>query len=317
MTAAELWRKLVGACDNPGAALFKAALGTGRRSAALAATAWPRTYHQKLRYKMVRDRRPLLGVFADKATSRAYVAERVGARYAIPTIAVLERAEQLRDVAFPERYVVKVSHASGGIVVVEPSADPGARLPAPGLPHSRHRIHPASLDRRALEAVVAAWLDRPYVNADRGEWAYTVQRPRVLVEEYLEGPGGAAPRDVKLFVFHGRCGFYRVDTPDGATKRLDHFDRDGTPLPVRFGEYSGDFYPTSPTPPPPPRALAEMRRVAEALAADVDFVRVDLLELEDRFVVTELTNYPTNGTGRFRPRRFDRELGAGWRPGPY
>ncbi len=316
MTTADLWRKLVGAFDNPSAALFKAALSTGRREAALAVTAWPRTYHQKLRFKMVRDRRPLLGRFADKATSRAYVAERVGERYVVPTIAVLDGADELLDFPFPERFVVKVSHASGGVVVVEPSANPRDRLPAPGLPHSRHRIHPASLDRRALRDVVAAWLARPY-GADRGEWAYSVERPRVLVEEYVEGPGGAPARDVKLFMFHGRCGFYRVDTPDGATKRLDHFDCDGVPLPVRFGEYSGAFYPTSPMPPPPPRDLEEMRRVAEALAIDVDFVRVDLLELDDRFVVTELTNYPTNGTGRFRPRRYDRAFGAAWRPGPY
>ena len=316
MTVAELWRKLVGAFDNPGAALFKAALRTGRRAPLLAVTAWPRTYHQKLRFKMVRDRRPLLGVFADKATSRAFVAERVGARYVIPTIAVLEDAKGLLDFPFPDRFVVKVSHASGGVVVVESSADPSARLPEPGLPHSRHRIHPASLDRRALRDVVAAWLERPY-GADRGEWAYSVERPRVLVEEYVAGAEGEPPRDVKFFMFHGRCGFYRIDTPDGATKRLDHFECDGTPVPVRFGEYKGDLYPTSATPPPPPHGLDDMRRVAEALAAGIDFVRVDFLELADRFVVTELTNYPTNGTGRFRPRRYDRLLGASWRAGPY
>lgn len=313
MTPTDLVNKVVGAVGNPRAALFKAALWFDRPSLLELVTARPRSFHEKLRFKMVRDRRAILADFADKATSRDYVTARVGRRYAMPTRAVLEVAGGLRSVDLRPPYVVKVSHASGGVIVVHEDADPQDRLPSPGGTHTRHRVRPDVVDRDALIDVIDAWLRRPF-GPGRGEWAYTVHPPRVLVEEFVAGPGGAPPRDVKLFAFHGRVAFFRIDTPFGDTKRLDHFWTDGTPIPVRFGEYSGPLYPRSPTPPPLPASLQEMVRVAEALASHVDFVRVDFLELADGFVVSELTNYPTRGTGRFRPSRFDRVLGEGWEP---
>lgn len=55
-----------------------------------------------------------------------------------------------------------------------------------------------------------------------------------------------------------------------------------------------------------------MIRIAETLAADTDFVRVDLYLLPDRIVFGELTSYPAGGDSPFRPERFDAEFGEHW-----
>jgi hypothetical protein len=55
-----------------------------------------------------------------------------------------------------------------------------------------------------------------------------------------------------------------------------------------------------------------MRIVAERLAQEFDFVRVDLYALGDRIVVGELTHYPTGGNKSFEPPEWDARLGALW-----
>jgi hypothetical protein len=55
-----------------------------------------------------------------------------------------------------------------------------------------------------------------------------------------------------------------------------------------------------------------MRRLAEVLSRDFDFVRVDLYALPDRIVVGELTHYPATGRQLFEPRAWEERLGALW-----
>ena len=58
-----------------------------------------------------------------------------------------------------------------------------------------------------------------------------------------------------------------------------------------------------------------MIRISEKLAADFDFVRVDLYLVEGRIFFSELTHYPNAGLSGFTPRDFDRALGDVWRLG--
>ncbi len=61
-----------------------------------------------------------------------------------------------------------------------------------------------------------------------------------------------------------------------------------------------------------PRSFGAMRQVAECLAREFDFVRVDLYALGERIVVGELTHYPTGGSKVFEPPEWDAKLGALW-----
>ena len=58
-----------------------------------------------------------------------------------------------------------------------------------------------------------------------------------------------------------------------------------------------------------PRSLSLMIESAEALSAKVDFVRVDLYEIEGRVYFGELTSSPNKGVSPFRPLSLDRLLG--------
>src|ERR1700761_4920905 len=87
----------------------------------------PASFNDKVRYKMLRDRRPILVTWADKAAMRRYVAQTVGAAYLPPLFLELDSATDLRHADLPESYVLKPTHGSGACVIVDVDAPSEAR----------------------------------------------------------------------------------------------------------------------------------------------------------------------------------------------
>ena len=66
-----------------------------------------------------------------------------------------------------------------------------------------------------------------------------------------------------------------------------------------------------------PVSLATMIEAAEALSSGVDFVRVDLYEIDGKAYFGELTCSPNKGLSPFRPASLDRLLGSWFQPDDY
>jgi hypothetical protein len=278
-----------------------------------------RTYNEKVLRKMAYDRNPMLVLFADKVAVRQYVSSTVGPEYLAEAYAIAKRAGDVDWGDLPREYAAKVNHASGGVILVSDRADPSRELPAPGsrTGFTRIVVHPDRADPARLSDLLEHWLSLEFSwgPGGRPEWAYQHVPRRILVEELLPFPAGEAPPpDYKCYVFNGRCRVIRV-----LTRTIDghEWDFSGdvpmTPdwrrLPVTLDPH--DPVPWAPTPDPPAR-LEELVRVAEALGAPVDFVRVDLYAIGERIVFGELTNYPSAATNRFEPDGVDLEWGAYW-----
>jgi hypothetical protein len=52
-----------------------------------------------------------------------------------------------------------------------------------------------------------------------------------------------------------------------------------------------------------------MKKIAEKLGENFDFVRVDFYTLDDKMYIGEMTHYPGTGNEEFKPRSKDFELG--------
>ncbi len=127
----------------------------------------------------------------------------------------------------------------------------------------------------------------------------------MLVEEFLDAGGAEVPPDWKWFCFGGRAALVQVDFNRFSGHTRNFYNPDGTPVALRI-KY----------PPGPeialPSSFDTMRLVAERLAREFDFVRVDLYALGDRIVVGELTHYPGGAGEDFDPPEWDAKLGALW-----
>lgn len=276
------------------------------RLSRLLGTRSPRTFTDKVRYKMLRDRRPLLVTFADKAAVRDHVASIVGAAYLPRAHAILDDPKDLAAVTLPPAFVIKPTHGSGAVVVVSAQAPSDARLPVAEYSWVYSHVPRPAADREHLVRIGEHWLSQVYGQGPNREWAYGQVRPRLIVEELLTGPDGAIPDDVKLFVFHGRCWFIQVDSGRFSRRTQDFYDRDWTHLALSGGPPWAD---------PPhrrPARLGELIDIAERLGADTDFVRVDLYVTGDRIVFGELTSYPAGGDSPFDPETFNADFGRPW-----
>jgi hypothetical protein len=270
----------------------------------------PKTLNEKILFKMAFDRRPILSTLADKAAVRDYVETCVGASVLVKVYGVYDSPEEFLTEEFPDRFVVKPTHGSCAVIIVDDRATSDGRLLTPshrtewccGMSHVRK----GALKREAFTELSESWLRNRYSSVR--ESAYRGIPARLIVEELLEGPDGGVPPDYKFWCFEGRVGFVQVD--------LDRFSRhtrslhrpDWRPIDATI------LYPKPEVVTDAPERLAEMLEVAEALASGLDFVRVDLYATRDRVVFGEMTNYPEAGTGTMRPESVLSELGAEWRP---
>ena len=154
----------------------------------------------------------------------------------------------------------------------------------------RH-VRPEAVDRDRLVQIAQHWRTQLYGQGPNRESAYGLVPRQTLVEELLRvhGRRGGDPDDYKLFVFHQQCRFIQVDSDRFGQRTQDFYRPDWQRL-----ELSGGL-PWAAQPQARPERLDDMIALAERLARDTDFLRVDLYALTDRIVVGELTSYPAGG----------------------
>jgi hypothetical protein len=245
----------------------------------------PRTFNEKVRHRILFDRRAVLTQLADKAAVRDYVEARLGRRLLPERYYITIDPDTIPFDKLPDRFVVKPTHGSGWIQIVTDKS---------------------TLDRATLIETCRGWLRQSYYEATH-EWVYKNIEPRIIVEQFIDDGTGNTPNDYKFFVFDGAVEMIQVDT----ARFSDHRRRLYTPtwekLSVRsdYDDISGEV--------PRPRHLQQMIAAAEGLGRGLDFIRVDLYDTPDRVFFGELTTTPEGGWGRFRPDEFDHHLGRRWK----
>ena len=242
----------------------------------------PVTFNEKVNWRILYDRRPLLEWTCDKLATKDRVINAALADLHVPqTIWSGSDVRDLQSIELPEYWVLKPNHRSGLIHF-------GSRTP----------------DSAELSKVTATWLDNFQWN-QAGEWAYSAARPMLLVEEHIGTPG-VPPPDYKFYVFDGEVAYVEIhlDRFSGHQQRI--YLPDWTPLDV----YSPGTA-LAPVVPPPPN-LDKMLAIASQLGKPFDFIRVDLYDVDGMIEFGELTAYPAGGLDRFIPTSFDTELGEKW-----
>jgi hypothetical protein len=245
----------------------------------------PTTFNEKVVYKMLYDRRPILTRMADKLQARAYAAERIGAQYLPELYQVCRSASEIDWSKLPSRFVIKATHGCGTNVFVS----------------NKSEINVADVSSR-----LDAWLARNHYHLLL-EWAYRDIPPTLIVEEMLTEPDGAMAADWKFYTFDGRAEFLAVNVDQSTQRKVNFYERNLTRLPLRRGR------PNGPTDPRFPDNIELMFSLAERLGRDLDFVRVDMYNLGGRIVFGEFTHYPDAATATFDPPEFDGLYGSKWR----
>lgn len=220
--------------------------------------------------------------YADKLAVRDHVARKVGARYLVPLHGTAERLTRGFWDSLPEAFVLKANHGSQWNRIVR---------------------NKRAEDYRAVVAEANGWLKRNFYYVRR-ERQYKDMKPALLAEQLLSEPGEDSVTDYRFFCFHGKVGFILVMQNREEEFRY-YYDRTWNRLDVtrEAGRPEGL---------PRPDGLDEMIEVAETLAEDFTFVRVDLYNVPQHIYFGELTFVPGGGSGRFSSVAFEECAGRLW-----
>ena len=244
----------------------------------------PQTFTEKLFWRMVTwnrgDMPPRFRELADKYAVRTYVVSTVGPDYLIPLLWHGEDPRQIPFDTLPTKYVIKPSHASERVIVVD------------GPP-----------DRVDIIQKVSGWLADDYYWRGR-EYQYYLVTPRIMIEECLSDEDAQLPLDYKIYCFNGRPELIWVRNHahdispffDSAWNLLELSCEEGTARPWI----------------PKPTNLDEMIAVAAKLSAGFGHVRVDLYNIKKRVFFGELTFTTKAGKLKFDPDHWDLKLGEKW-----
>src|SRR5699024_4093174 len=75
----------------------------------------PKSYSEKLQWLKLYDRQSKYITMVDKYEVKKYVADLIGDEYIIPTLGVWDKFEDIDFDLFPNQFVLKCTHDSGGL----------------------------------------------------------------------------------------------------------------------------------------------------------------------------------------------------------
>jgi hypothetical protein len=126
------------------------------------------------------------------------------------------------------------------------------------------------------------------------------------MEELLVASGDRLPPDYKLFVFGGQCHFIQVDYDRFSSHTRAFYSKDWERLSISC------IYPQAEFDEAKPKLLKQMLIIAERIAQDIDFLRVDLYITDSGIKIGECTVYPGGGIDEFQPRELSVKYAAFW-----
>lgn len=242
----------------------------------------PKTFNEKLQWLKLYNRKPEYTRMVDKYEAKDYVAGIIGKEHIIPTLGVWEKFDDIDFSALPDKFVLKCTHDSGGLVICKDKS---------------------KFDKNAARKKINKSLRTNYYLRGR-EWPYKDVKPRILAEEYFVDESGDGLQDYKFFCFDGEPQFMFIATGRANHKTcFDFFDMNFDWIPVK------QHYPNAIVTPRKPKQFEKMKQLAAQLSKDFKHVRVDFFQVGDKVYFGELTFFHFGGFERFEPESYDYKFG--------
>ncbi|KAB2332604.1 ATP-grasp fold amidoligase family protein [Bacillus mesophilum] len=242
----------------------------------------PKTFNEKLQWLKLYDRNSFYTNLVDKYEVRKYIAETIGEEYLISLIGVWDKFDDIDFESLPEKFVLKCTHDSGGMVIC---TDKG------------------KLDIELAKKKITKSLNRNYFFQCR-EWPYKNLTPKIICEKYMVDESGKELKDYKIFCFNGEPEVIQVDFNRFIEHKRNFYDKKWGLLPTAIR------YPNDPkTLISKPKRLNDMLNLARVLAKNYPFVRIDFYSINSRLYFGEMTFYPEGGVGKFKPDNYDAIFG--------
>ena len=248
----------------------------------------PKSFNEKICFRKLYVPHPLSNLVCDKWAVRDYVLEKTDRPDILTTVYYIGNdPEDIDFKKLPPKFVIKATHGSGWNVFVTDIA---------------------KINKNEIIKKCYVWLQSKYslASGNVSEKHYDKIVPKILIEEFIEDPIFKVPLDYKFFCFHGKAKYIQVDIDRYNNHQRIFYDINWHEIDLRLCYLKGKGINK-------PSNLSEMVYLAEKIAQEFDFCRVDFYCIKNKRVLFgEITLAPESGLGRFYPREWDYRLGQLW-----
>lgn len=248
----------------------------------------PKTFNEKVMYRMLAERNPVFTELADKLQMRDTVALHAGPQYLVPLLGVYQHVKDVDFDSLPNQFVLKCNHDCGSVIICDDKDN---------------------FDFLKARKKLNFCLKRNMYYSSR-EWQYKDIKPRILCETYLKSSINNIDYVANIYrthCFNGIPTYVEVEFLDKKGKsyggiydkhwHLQSMIISGPPVPCEI---------------PEPSCFREMLAVAEILTSGLDYCRADFYIVDDRVYFSEFTFAPANGREKFSPSKVDEQFGSHW-----
>lgn len=194
------------------------------------------------------------------------------------------KADEIDFERLPNRFVLKCTHDSGGVIIVSDKK---------------------KLDIKKTKRKLNKLLKRNYFYYGR-EWPYLNIKARIIAEQYMADSSNEL-NDYKVFVFGGKAKYIQVDYDRFTNHHRNFYNTDWQYLPFTT------CYPTNPGHIiERPACLEQLLSSAEKISLSLDkpaIVRVDFYIVDGKLFFGEVTFYHGSGIEIFYPMEYEYKLG--------
>lgn len=244
----------------------------------------PIRYTEKLQYLRlyVYPKMPLVSKCASRDGVREYLKEKGLEQYLVPIYGIFDHFEDIDFNKLPNQFVMKCTHACAFNEIV---------------------LDKSKINIDELRKKFNKWLKTDY-GKKTVERHYSNIKPRIIIEKYI-GELDNLPREYKIHVFNGKARSLYVVTGRKKDIRYNNYYIDWTPFDgSQFNGWKKTDYPLE-----KPDNFDEMVNLAETLAKEFPFVRVDLYNINGKIYLSEMTFTPAKGTLILDDDQCDFEMG--------
>ncbi|MFB4213365.1 ATP-grasp fold amidoligase family protein [Shouchella sp. JSM 1781072] len=243
----------------------------------------PVLFCDKLQWLKLNWRDSLGTICSDKYSVRNFVKERIGDHYLNEVYEVYDNVSEINIDNLPESFVLKGTHGSGYNLICKDKSN---------------------MDWDKAFKEMRRWLKNNYFWKNR-EWVYKDIEPKIICEKFLREKDKEALVDYKFYCFNGVVKYCQVIRGRQTEETIDFYDVNWSIMPftgLRNLPNSNESFQK-------PSKYNEMIELAQNLAKNFPFVRVDFYYVNERIIFGEMTFFPTSGYGSFYPSEWNKKIG--------
>ncbi len=244
----------------------------------------PKTFNEKLQWLKIYNRNDIYTKMVDKYEAKRFVSEIIGNEYIIPTIGIFDKWDEIDFEKLPDKFVIKCTHDSGGIVVCTSKKE---------------------LNICMAKEKIDKSLKQNYFYSGR-EWPYKNVKPRIIIEKFMEDDSGEPIKDYKFFCFNGepKIMYMSEGLDNHETASMSFYDMDFKLLSCKRKDYKLLNYI-----PKKPITFEKMKEYSKLISSNIPHLRVDWYEVNGKLYFGEATFFTNSGFIPFEDEKWDIKLG--------